>query len=114
MEASQSKGAPPGKCRDWRAFQGPGVIVVDGWCTFPKSGYKVEMRKAEPQGINPKDLLLERVVTEPEGYQPAIVRAFEIHWEEQTDIEYSTVTIIPDGPTIDVVDAREPPPRPEL
>ena len=108
MEAS-GQGPLPGKCRDWKAFLGPGVVVVDGWCTFPTGGWQMELRKAEPQGVNPEDLILERVVTHPpEGvYQPPVVRGMEIHWEEQTDVEYRTVTIVPDGPTIDVVDRRE-------
>ncbi len=105
MEASDAD-ALPGKCRDWKALRGPGVLVVDGWCTFPTAGFNVELRKVEPQGANPADLLLERVVTVPEGYQPPVVRAIEVHWEDETDFEYETVTILPDGPTIDVVDAR--------
>lgn len=105
MEASDAQPLP-GKCKDWKALQGPGVVVVDGWCTFPTAGWQMELRKAEPQGINPEDLILERVVTVPEGYQPAVIRAIEVHWEEATDFEYKTVTIVPDGPTLEVVDSR--------
>ena len=105
MEASDAE-ALPGKCRDWKALLGPGVLVVDGWCTFPTAGYTSELRRAEPQGSNPEDLLLERVVTVPEGYQPAVIRAVEMHYEEQTDVEYKTVTILPDGLTLEVQDAR--------
>ncbi|HWC25290.1 MAG TPA: hypothetical protein VG474_01790 [Solirubrobacteraceae bacterium] len=121
MEASQGEPLPggssqdeplPGDCKDWRALQGPGVIVVDGWCTFPTGGWEMELRKAEPQGVNPEDLILERVVKAPDTYQPPVRRGMEIHWEEQTDAEYKTVTIRPDGLTIEVRDARnEPPPR---
>ncbi|MGH2943596.1 MAG: hypothetical protein ACRDLN_12570 [Solirubrobacteraceae bacterium] len=110
MEASQEE-TLPGRCRDWTALLGPGVIVVDGWCTFPTAGWKTELRKAEPQGSNPEDLILERVVTNPpEGYQPPVIRGIEVHWEEPTEVEYKTVTIVPDGPTIDVVDKRDAPP----
>jgi hypothetical protein len=31
----------------------------------------------------------------------------EIHWEEPTEVEYRTVTIAPDGPTIEVIDRRD-------
>jgi hypothetical protein len=102
MESSAAESLP-GKCRDWKALNGPGVLVVDGWCTFPTAGFNMELRKVEPQGANPEDLLLERVVTVPEGYQPPVVRAIEAHYEEVTDFEYKTVTILPDGLTIDVV-----------
>ena len=105
MEASGAEQLP-GRCRDWKARQGPGVLVVDGWCTFPTSGYEAELRRAEPQGANPADLLLERVVTRRQGYQPPVIRGVEMHYEEQTDVEYETVTIVPDGLTIDVEDAR--------
>ena len=104
MEASDA--APlPGKCRDWKALQGPGVLVVDGWCTYPSAGWMTELRRIEPQGTNPKDLLLERITTVPEGYQPPVTRGIEVHFEEVTDVKYETVTIMPDGLTLDVVDA---------
>ncbi|HEV2058380.1 MAG TPA: hypothetical protein VGR11_03420 [Solirubrobacteraceae bacterium] len=105
MEASDA--APlPGKCRDWKALRGPGVLVVDGWCTFPSAGWMTELRKAEPPSDDPKELLLERVTTVPEGYQPPVTRGIEVHFEEVTDVEYETVTILPDGLTLEVVDAR--------
>jgi hypothetical protein len=109
MEASREEPLP-GKCKDWRALLGPGVVVVDCWATFPTAGWKMELRKAEEQGVKPEDLILERVVTFPEGYQPPVIRGMEIHWEEVTDVEYKTVTIVPDGPTLEVVDRRDAPP----
>lgn len=105
MEASDA--APvQGKCRDWRALQGPGVLVVEGWCTYPSAGWMTELRKVEPQGSDPKELLLERVTTVPDGYQPPVVRGIEVRYEDVTDVEYETVTIMPDGLTLEVVDAR--------
>jgi hypothetical protein len=106
MEASEAEPFR-GKCRDWKAQLGPGVLVVDGWCTFPSAGWMTELKKIEPQGSNPKDLLLERVVTEPEGYQPPVVRGIEVHFEEITDADYDTVTIMPEGLTLEVIDARK-------
>ena len=103
MEGSDD--VPQGKCRDWKARRGPGVLVVDGWCTFPSAGWMTELKKMEPQGTNPKDLLLERVTTEPPGgYQPPVVRGIEVHFEEVTDVAYETVTIMPDGLTLEVED----------
>jgi hypothetical protein len=92
----------PGKCKDWKAAYMKGTLMVVGWCTFPSSGWSMELRHAEPQGANPKDLLLERVVGLQEGYQANVLKAIEVEYEEKTDIEYDTVTIVPDGPTVEV------------
>ncbi len=104
MEASDAEKLP-GRCRDWKARQGPGIVVVDGWCTFPSGAYTSELRKAEQQGDS-EELLLERVVTISEGYQPPVIRGVEMHYEEPTGVEYKTVRIVPDGLTIEVEDAR--------
>lgn len=110
MHASQPEEPPPGKCRDWRALLGPGIIVVDVWVTFPSAGWSTELRKAEDQGDDPEELILERIVTYPEGYQPPVTRGLEVHWEEQTDVEYKTVRILPDDLILEVGDRREKPP----
>jgi hypothetical protein len=92
----------PGKCKDWKAAYMEGTLMVRGWCTFPSSGWSMELRRAEPQGSNAKDLLLERVVALQEGYQANVLRAIEVEYDEKTDVEYDTVTILPDGPTVEV------------
>jgi hypothetical protein len=109
MQASEEQPLP-GKTRDWRALLGPGVVVVDAWATFPTAGWSMELRKAEEQSDDPSELVLERVVTVPEGYQPPVVRGMEVHWEEQTDAEYKKVRIVPDDIELEVVDRREAPP----
>ncbi len=110
MEASQEEQPLPGKCKDWKALLGPGVVVVDCWAVFPTAGWKMDLRKPEEQGDDPEELILERVVTFPEGYQPPVIRGIDVHWEEQSDVEYKTVTIIPDGLKLEVVDRRNAPP----
>jgi hypothetical protein len=109
MEASEEQPLP-GKCRDWKALLGPGVIVVDVWATFGSAGWNMELRKAEVQGDDPQELVIERVVTFPEGYQPPVVRGIDVHWEEKTDIEYKTVRVQPDDIVLEVVDRRQAPP----
>lgn len=108
MEASQEE--MPGKIRDWRALQGPGVVVVDCWVTFPSAGWMMELRKAEEQGDDSERLVLERVVTHPEGYQPPVTRGLDVRWEEKTDVEYKTVTVLPEGTELEVQDRRGAPP----
>jgi hypothetical protein len=63
---------PAGYCRGWLVWHdheppGPPVLHVRGECEFPTAGFSVELRRREPQGINPKDLLLDRIVREPSG-----------------------------------------------
>jgi hypothetical protein len=94
-------------CRDWtarflRVAGGGGVVLVTGTCTLPTSGHTVELRRHEPQGINPADLLLDLVVTEPSGPAAEVLTDVPGRYQERTDTGFGTVTILPDGPTIAV------------
>ena len=109
MQASEEEPLP-GKCRDWKALLGPGVIVVDVWATFPSAGWNMDLRKTEEQGDDPEQLTIERVVTFPEGYQPPVIRGIDVHWEEKTAVEYKTVRVLPDELILEVVDRRQAPP----
>lgn len=94
-------------CSNWSAWHGsrlpaPPVLTVAGECEFPTAGYSVELRRYEPQGINPRDLLLDLVVHEPTGPVAQVITTVEARYEEETDFEYESVTILPDGPSIPV------------
>lgn len=98
---------PVGDCRDWSAWHdhqppGPPTLHVRGECEFPSAGYAVELRRRELQGINPKALLLDRIVHEPSGPVSQVVTVVEARYEEETDFEYDTVTILPDGMSVPV------------
>lgn len=98
---------PVGDCRDWSALHdhqppGPPTLHVRGECEFPSAGYAVELRRREPQGINPKALLLDRIVHEPSGPVSQVVTVVEARYKEETDFEYDTVTILPDGMSVPV------------
>ena len=108
MQASEHQSLP-GKIKDWKALLGPGVIVVDCYAMFGTAGWDMELAKSDEQPDDPQELYLDRVLTVPEGYQPPVIRGMDVHWEEQTDVEYKKVTILPDGPTLDVVDMRDAP-----
>lgn len=94
------------KCDDWQAFHdhmppGPATLRVSAKCTCPP-GRTLELRKKEPQGINPRDLLLELVETEQgSGYEDGggDGDTTDLEYREDTDTEYDTVSILPDGPT---------------
>jgi hypothetical protein len=100
-----------GTCHDWYASHdhmppGPKTLSVTGTCTFPTSGYSVKLRRHEPQGINPMDLLLDKIVTPPTGPVLQVITNVAVRYEEITDVEYDTVTILPGGPSITVVHPR--------
>lgn len=109
--ADQSRTAR--ECSGWYASHdhmppGPATLRVTGECRFRTTGYRVTLRRREPQGINPKDLLLELIVEEPppgsivgQGFT-----TMEARYEEETDFEYDTVTILPDGVTVSVEDVH--------
>jgi hypothetical protein len=102
---------PPTDCRDWSAWHdhqppGPPTLHVRGECEFPTAGFSVELRRHEPQGINPKDLLLDLIVNKPSGLVSQVITVEEVRYDEVTDFEYDTVTILPDGPSIDVQDVH--------
>lgn len=66
---------------------------------LPSPGYTgVELRMAEPQGINPKDLLLRVHADEPTGYEPQVMTPYGVEYQDEPSTEYETVSIVPDGP----------------
>ncbi len=104
-------GQTAGECRDWSAWHdhqppGPTVLHVSGECEFPSAGYSVELRRSEPQGINPKDLLLDLTVREPSGPAAQVITPVEVRYREETDFEYDTVTILPNGVSVSVQDVH--------
>jgi len=99
------------KCGDWSATlffdpDGPDKLEVNGQCTFPTPGYKVHLQRKEPQGINPKILLLEKNVTPPTGIEPQQVVTVPVCYVEHTTVRYDEVDILPDGARIQVKQAR--------
>lgn len=97
-----------GVCRDWTAFvdfrpPGPSTLRVSGTCEFPTAGFSAKLRRRVPQGFNPRDLLLEKIVQAPEGPAATVITEIELRYEEQANPgDFDTVTILPDGPTIPV------------
>lgn len=99
--------SPEGECINWRALHSRGVsglatLYVRGECRFPSAGYSVELRPRSPQGFNPRDLLLERVVHPPSGPAAAMNTTVTVEYRERTDFEYDTVTILPVNVTVPV------------
>jgi len=93
---------PPGKCSGWKAVFNGSILTVTGKCIFPKHGFKVTLKEAVPQGINPAILLLKKTVKPPTGIVIPTPQAVSVSFTKKTTFKYSKVTILPDGVTINV------------
>lgn len=106
-DKSSGGGGSQGDCSDWYASHdhmppGPKTLYVTGKCKFPTEGYTVELRPANPQGINPRIYILEKIVHAPTGSVAQVETVVDVRYEEQTDTEYDQVQIEPGGVLIDV------------
>jgi hypothetical protein len=101
------KAAAQVMCRDWAAWLNeqplaPRTLHVTGECVAPTPGYTVTLRRHSPQGINPRNLLLELVVRPPTGSVAQVPTPVTVRYEEKTTSGFDTVTILPEGVTIPV------------
>jgi hypothetical protein len=87
---------------DWSATLHSDKLKVHGELTFPTPGYKVNLKKKEPQGINPAILLLDKIVVPPTSIEPDHVVTMPVSFEEHTKAHYHEVEILPDAIRIKV------------
>ncbi len=109
LEGGPPRSRPAGDWDGWAAVHdhlppGPPTLRVHGKCTFPSAGYSVELRRHEPPGVDPRNLLLEKVVRAPTDPVAEAVTVVPVNYDEETDVEYDTVTILPDGIAVPVRD----------
>lgn len=104
-------GAPPSeapRCFEWEAWQdlmpgAGGTLHVRGTCRFPTAGYTAALRRQEPQGINPRDLLVVLEVTPPEGPAAQVATDLPVEYSEPVEPrQFDQVTILPNGPSLPV------------
>lgn len=93
----------PWSCENWYAYHdfmpgSPPTLHVGATCTAATNGYHFSLVRQEPQGINPKDLLLRLVVEEPD-FANDVVTAYGVHYREDTEFRYDSVSVLPDGPS---------------
>ena len=98
-------------CGEWTATLLPepndrNRLRVHGECTFPTPGYKSELKRREPQGINPQILMLDHIVVPPTGSQPQRIDTVVVRYEEQTSVRFQEVQIFPAATRIGVKEAR--------
>jgi hypothetical protein len=92
-----STAATATKSAEWTASLHCDDLKVNGQITFPTTGYTVSLKRKVPQGINPKILLLEKVVVPPTGVVADHVVNQPVSFEEHTTTHYQEVEILPDG-----------------
>ena len=102
---------PPQKSNcEWTATTTHGVdtvqLHVKGVCQEPTPGYTLTLEPAAPQGINPEILLLQLTVKAPTGIVPQHVTPTPVEYTHTYVVPNARipkqVTIVPDGPTLDV------------
>jgi hypothetical protein len=86
----------------WSATLHSDRLNVDGRFAFPTQGYKVVIKKKEPQGVNPAILVLEKTVFAPARTEPNSEVAMLVSFEEQANSPYRAVEILPDRIRIEV------------
>lgn len=81
---------------------GPARLRVEGTCTMPTPGYKLTLKEAVPQGINPQILLLRLKTEAPTEIVPQVLTPTPVSFRLETDFDYKAVTILPLGVTIEI------------
>jgi hypothetical protein len=82
--------------------QGPASFHVTGVVHLPTPGYEAHLVRAVPQGINPKELILDLQVKARPGIWPQVVTAASVRFDEEAPaIDYHGVLIRePDGDAV--------------
>ncbi|HYG33995.1 MAG TPA: hypothetical protein VEC99_04380 [Clostridia bacterium] len=81
---------------------GPAKLRVKGVIMMPTPGYRLNLTRATPQGINPAILLLNLDITPPTGIQPQVLTPTPVAYEEQSNERYRSVQIEPIHELVDV------------
>lgn len=74
---------------DWHAWvdkmpPGPASFHVTGTVTLPHPGYDVKLVAASPQGFNPKELILDLVVTARPGVHAQVVTSVPVRFDKKS------------------------------
>ncbi|MCC6552120.1 MAG: hypothetical protein IT372_03735 [Polyangiaceae bacterium] len=88
---------------DWYAWVDlmPGStqsLHVKGVVTMGTPGYALRLAPAAPQGVNPRDLILDLHITALPGTWPQVVTAIPVSYERESGGGYASVLVrLPDG-----------------
>lgn len=73
---------------------GPASFHVSGTVTMPTPGYDVRLVEAAPQGINPKDLILDLVIKKLPGIWPQHVASIPVRFDQTPlKVDYDSVLV---------------------
>lgn len=90
----------------WLSLMPPGPMSfhVSGVVTVGNPGYEVSLVPAEPQGINPKEIILDLVLTQKPGNWPQVVRQMPVgfHMPSPTIAYESVLVRLADGSGIPI------------
>lgn len=94
---------------DWYAWvnrqpPGPASFHVTGTVTTPTPGYETKLVEATPQGINPRDLILDLVVNKLPGIWPQHVTQVPVRFDQSPlKVDYESVLVrISDGSSVQI------------
>lgn len=68
-------------------------LRVRGMPLMPTPGFRVTLTRAEPQGINPRILILDLTATPPDDVRPAVRAPAPAEYDEETDAHFDSVEI---------------------
>jgi hypothetical protein len=89
-------------CGSPSAEQNGQQLKVEATLSLPEGDYQVGLRRALPQGKNPKDLWLQLTVSEPIPPPAKRPRKIDVLYQETSDILYEEVFILPNRISIAV------------
>jgi hypothetical protein len=69
---------------------------------LPTPGYKLTLSRTEPQGINPRILILNLCTEPPTGIVAQVPTPTPVAYQETTDQRFDSVTILPEGISVPV------------
>ncbi len=77
------RGEDPIATSDWSTrTSASGTLLVSGTVTVPNPGYDVALRFASPQGINPRELILDLKLTRRDGIWPQVVTRVPVSYRQ--------------------------------
>lgn len=78
-------------------------LHVVGTVIVPTPGFEAKLEPASPQGINPKELILDLHVRPRPGIWPAIVTALHVRYQQPAQVDYTGVLVRePDGDAVHI------------
>lgn len=77
--------------KDWSAVQSGDTITVTGTVVAPTGGWSAGLSRAEPQGINPAELLLDLDLEKPDGVVTQALTPIGVEYVERGSFDSVSV-----------------------